>query len=64
MRIFAGLGVSSGLITVCFQALSWVVRSETGTDFGASWLNSYVGSAALLIAIATVRAVFTPGKNA
>lgn len=63
MKPFLGLFLSSGLLSVCFQSFSWVVRSESDTNLNVSWFNSYVGSLALILSLATLRTIFRADGN-
>lgn len=55
---FSGLAVSSGILSVCFQVFAWAVRRESDYELHASWIGSYVASAALIFAVATIRVIF------
>lgn len=63
IKFLLGLAVSAGSLSVCFQVVAWVIRAETNAEISVSWLNSYIGSAALLFGLATVKAIFSPAKN-
>ena len=62
-KVVSGLAVSSGILSVCFQTISWIVESETEYSLGVSWFKSYVGSMAILLGLATVKAIFSSPKN-
>lgn len=63
IKFVSGLAVSSGSLAVCFQVIAWVIRAETDAEMSVSWFNSYVGSAAFLFGLATVKAIFSPAKT-
>jgi len=63
IKFVSGLGVSSGSLAICLQVIAWVIRAETGAEINVSWFGSYVGSAAFLFGLATVKAIFSPAKT-